>query len=285
MEKELKMMDRMSQIITLTAQASTNKNHLSNDNLKKYIAAFDKRYSVIVFFRQEAGLLHNSFEWGTRLYTSVKNQDTEQLKNLLFGEKDFHYGVLSSDVIRNWKDLSICAVVTVIHFALMERIIDVETAYSASDTCIQLLEEASSEEDILPITYASLYRLSMLIQENRQREYHHIVERTKKYIFNHFHEPIAVSAIATHLNVSAEHLSRTFRKVEGISVKKYIQNEKIEKAKNLLIYSDLSFSAISRFLGFSSQSHFSTVFKQYAQLSPGEFRKQFSENNQDQKDS
>ena len=49
-------------------------------------------------------------------------------------------------------------------------------------------------------------------------------------------------------------------------------NEKIEEAKKLLRYSTKSLSAISTYLGFSSQSHFSRVFKKYVGENPSVYR-------------
>ena len=52
----------------------------------------------------------------------------------------------------------------------------------------------------------------------------------------------------------------------------FIMQKKIEEAKRLLRYSTKSLSAISTYLGFSSQSHFSRVFKKYASENPSVYR-------------
>jgi len=49
--------------------------------------------------------------------------------------------------------------------------------------------------------------------------------------------------------------------------------ERIETAKNLLRYSDLSYTDISATLSFSSQSHFIRLFKQYTGMTPAQFRR------------
>ena len=61
---------------------------------------------------------------------------------------------------------------------------------------------------------------------------------------------------------------------------KKIQDEellpKIQKAKELLTKTDSSISTISNYLGFSSQSHFSKVFKQTEGITVTEYRKKHS---------
>ena len=58
----------------------------------------------------------------------------------------------------------------------------------------------------------------------------------------------------------------------GIPVSEYIMRLKIEKAKNLLQYSDTDIVGIANYLAFSSQSHFICVFKKYEGITPHKFR-------------
>jgi AraC-like DNA-binding protein len=57
-----------------------------------------------------------------------------------------------------------------------------------------------------------------------------------------------------------------------MSVKAYINNAKVETAKQMLIQSDYSITDISLSLGFSSQSAFTACFKQYTGVTPGSYR-------------
>ena len=63
------------------------------------------------------------------------------------------------------------------------------------------------------------------------------------------------------LNYNYSYLSRVFSKNEGISIEKYLISQKIEKAKELISYNELSISEISILLGYNSISHFSRIFK------------------------
>ena len=72
--------------------------------------------------------------------------------------------------------------------------------------------------------------------------------------------------------MSRAHLSRRFRVESGETLTDFILKEKTEEAKRLLRYSDKSLTAIGMYLGFSSQSHFSRVFRRYASLTPGDYR-------------
>ena len=90
-------------------------------------------------------------------------------------------------------------------------------------------------------------------------------------------EPIRTGQLAQALGVSREYLSRTFKAVEGISLCAYIRDNRIKTAKKLLRHSERSILDISRYLGFSSQSHFTESFKAETGTTPQEYRRIFRE--------
>ena len=92
------------------------------------------------------------------------------------------------------------------------------------------------------------------------------------YIRHHISEPITVEKMAKALFMNRPYLSRKFKEETGESLTDFILYEKTEEAKRLLRYSDKPITAISSYLGFSSPSHFSRVFKARVCITPGEYR-------------
>ena len=72
--------------------------------------------------------------------------------------------------------------------------------------------------------------------------------------------------------MSRPHLSSKFKAETGMTLTDFILNEKTEEAKRLLRYTDKTAAVIGSYLGFSSQGHFSRVFRKYTGLSPREYR-------------
>ena len=64
--------------------------------------------------------------------------------------------------------------------------------------------------------------------------------------------------------------------LNGESLTDFVLKAKTEEAKRLLRDTGKSLTAISSYLGFSSQSHFSNVFKKYAKVTPGEYREKYN---------
>ena len=77
------------------------------------------------------------------------------------------------------------------------------------------------------------------------------------------------------LLLSRPYLSRKFKEETGESLTDFILKEKTEEAKRLLRYSDKPLTAIGAYLGLSSASHFSRVFKTYVGSIPSEYRDKY----------
>ena len=96
------------------------------------------------------------------------------------------------------------------------------------------------------------------------------------YIQQNLSSSITVEDIAKSLYLSRPYLSKKFKNDTGISVTEFIHRQKIEEAKRLLKYTDKSLLSISIYLSFSSQSHFTNMFKKMTGQLPKDYREQFS---------
>jgi AraC-like DNA-binding protein len=78
--------------------------------------------------------------------------------------------------------------------------------------------------------------------------------------------------LSEKLSYDYTYLSSLFSSVEGQTVEKYLIAQKIEKAKELLVYGELTLSEIAYKLGYSSVAHLSNQFKQVTGLTPTHFK-------------
>lgn len=93
-----------------------------------------------------------------------------------------------------------------------------------------------------------------------------------EYIYTHLQERVTVSDLSAHTGFSAGYLSRAFKKELGVSISDYIRDKKMERAQELLRYSNYSLIDISNQLAFSSQSHFTQQFRAFTGLTPKKYR-------------
>jgi AraC-like DNA-binding protein len=74
-------------------------------------------------------------------------------------------------------------------------------------------------------------------------------------------------------NLSYQYISSIFSKEENITLEKYIILHKIEKAKELIQYGELTLSEIAFMMGYSSVQYLSTQFKTVTGISVSEYKK------------
>lgn len=111
-----------------------------------------------------------------------------------------------------------------------------------------------------------------------------VVEKIKNTIIQQVHHnngeasPLKLSALLEQqLNMDYHYLSTLFSGVEGITIEKYAILQRIERAKELLLYNELTLGEIADQLGYSSVQHLSQQFKKVTGLTPSHF-KQLKEN-------
>ena len=99
-----------------------------------------------------------------------------------------------------------------------------------------------------------------------------LLMQVTNYVQHNLSRPLDVDALAKSLFISRTHLASKFKQETGMTLTDFILGEKIEEAKRLLRYSDKSLTLIADYLGFSSQSHFTRIFKKYSGQTPREYR-------------
>ncbi|WP_319478839.1 AraC family transcriptional regulator [uncultured Draconibacterium sp.] len=100
------------------------------------------------------------------------------------------------------------------------------------------------------------------------------------YLTDDLPRPNYSEYISQKVNLSYSSLSNVFSAMENTTIEKYIIAQRIERVKELLIYSDLSLSDIAFKMHFSSVAHLSNQFKKVTGLTPSFFRKNRINNNE-----
>ena len=89
-----------------------------------------------------------------------------------------------------------------------------------------------------------------------------------QYIRSHISEPIQVPDLAAHVHLSVSAFAHTYPRLAGETPLRTINRLKVERAKTLMLQEGLSVKESAYRLGFSSEFHFSRVFKRVEGLSP-----------------
>ncbi len=95
----------------------------------------------------------------------------------------------------------------------------------------------------------------------------------KDYIVSNTGEKITVDNLASRAHMSTTHFSRVFKQKTGFSPYDYVLTARINKAKELLLKTEMSVVQIAYETGFNSEANFIYCFTKNEGISPGKFRK------------
>lgn len=267
----------------LYAPEIISRNALLEKNLvqKHLYQITQEKYVKLIFENQENEIRHNPYAQEVREQQSIENGDIEQLEKSWDEDYTGKIGTLAKDPLRHQKNLCI-VLVTLASRTAIRGGLSPELSFSLSDSYIQQIEEINDINSLLLFSRQMEYQYTLLVHEIKEQKKHakknkkspHI-EQCKDYIFSHLHDRITVDELAQALGYHPDYLSHLFKQCEGIGLSQYIVREKINRAKNLLMYSDYSYIKIAAYLGFSSQSHLGTHFKKVTGYTLHQFREQF----------
>ncbi|AOZ93088.1 response regulator transcription factor [Paenibacillus crassostreae] len=96
----------------------------------------------------------------------------------------------------------------------------------------------------------------------------------KDYIDGHYFEDFKVSSFTEKYFLSREYIMKLFKQQYGYGIHEYVQKVRMDKAKELLLESNLKILEISEMLGYKDKNYFSKAFRNYYSISPTEYRMQ-----------
>lgn len=215
-----------------------------------------------------------SYNLEINFYETVASGNTrsleERLKNFGAGQV---LGKLSNDPIQDRKYHAVILAALVSRFCI-EQGMEISVAYTLSDIYIEQIDAATSAEEIRQLQMELLRHYCRKMNDLTKSKVvsRHIVIAID-YIRTHIQDNLTVESIADSLSLNSSYLSKLFKQEMGITLSRYIRDQKINVACNMLRHLDESSLTVANYLGFSSQSHFIQVFKKTTGMTPEEYRR------------
>lgn len=218
---------------------------------------------------------HRPLEDEYSFYTAVKSGDMMYVRKNL-SEGDFTnpegMGILSKNAITNLKYHFVITVAMITRHCV-DGGMELEQAYRLSDFYILKLDSCNTKKSISDLHQSmALDFTGKMVMLKKSAILSKPLVLCIDYIYAHINERITIDSLAEYTNLSTSYLSRLFKQNIGTSVSDYIREKKIDKAVNLLKYSDSSLIEIANYLAFSSQSHFIQIFEKYMGITPKKYR-------------
>ncbi|MGK5507716.1 response regulator [Brevibacillus formosus] len=118
--------------------------------------------------------------------------------------------------------------------------------------------------------------LDRFIQDRREQAptEQNTMQKVLTYLQTHYAEDLNMAVVSNHFSLNYSYFSRAFQEYSGESFSNYLRRLRLDKAKELLVHSDLKVYEISDQVGFENVKHFTRVFKDTEGITALEFRSQ-----------
>ncbi|MEI3213162.1 MAG: helix-turn-helix domain-containing protein [Lachnospiraceae bacterium] len=221
---------------------------------------------------------HRPMEVEYSFYNAVSSGDMDYVRENI-KEGDFKnpegMGILSRNALTNLKYHFVVTVAMITRHCV-EAGMELEQAYRLSDFYILKMDSMTTTEDIAALHDNMVLDFTgKMLLIKKQSIISKSITMCIEYVYNHIHDRITIEDLAAYTDLSPSYLSRLFKKELGISVSDYIREKKIDKAQNLLKYSDFTPVEIANYLSFSSQSHFIQAFEKMVGMTPKKYRDRY----------
>ena len=185
---------------------------------------------------------------------------------------DLDSGRLSEVGVRHRRNLGIIGISLCARAAIAGGLAP-ETAYRISGYYIQKCDSAQTETYLLQLRNNAIEDLTERVAEKLSKpRTSNYIEQSRDYVRKHYREKIYLEDVAEALCISPTYLSRLFKRETGQNFQDYINEVRVDRAANLLKYSEMSLSEISQYVNFPNQSYFGKIFKKYKNITPRAYR-------------
>lgn len=121
--------------------------------------------------------------------------------------------------------------------------------------------------------YSTVTRTITQTITSENRSLTHIqVQQAIDYIHTHLDRDLSLVEIAEVINISPTYFASLFKRAIGTSPHQYVIQQRVEKAKEMLLKTDVTIADVALQVGFSSQSHLTQQFKRITGMTPKQIR-------------
>lgn len=177
----------------------------------------------------------------------------------------------SGDILRHYKNLNI-SLLTLCTGAAVFGGLSPETAYFLRDKYILKLERCNTFKELAEVNQKMVEDFVFRVHAIKESKLSPQIQQCCEYIKLHIEEPLNLQTLSAAVNYSTTWLSHKFSKETGKTILQYITEQKVLRAKELLISEHIPIQEIADRLNFKSQSHFGEVFRRHTGMTPGEYR-------------
>lgn len=150
---------------------------------------------------------------------------------------------------------------------------DLNNVFNESNHPVNQLLSARTMQELADVIFCIIEELQH-VQAERNDTMKSRLQKIENYIAAQYFDPnLNVQQVADHFGISLPYLSREFKGAKGVGVLDYINQYRVNKAKEMIAQNDgATISEIAQRVGYSSSQTLIRIFKRYEGVTPGKYR-------------
>ncbi|MBE5107534.1 helix-turn-helix domain-containing protein [Bacillus thuringiensis] len=226
--------------------------------------------------RRQNNSNHYDITLEKQFFTAIKEGNKEKVIEYAYAFPQEDAATLSkTSQLRHQKNNGIIAITLATRYAI-EGNLPSEIAFSLSELYIQTIEQLDDMYSVNRLIEDALCTFTDRVKEFNAQKYSKIIIACLDYISKNIYNDITLNNLAKSLGIYPSYISNLFKKEVGVSLSEYVQSERIEEAKKLLILTTYSLSEICTWLNFNDQSYFTKIFKKFTNMTPKQYRQKYT---------
>ena len=149
--------------------------------------------------------------------------------------------------------------------------------------CTMMMHRAINKDNVLQIARKIIDEYYDEMITERIISTNPLLQDVFELIEDRISEVINLDSIAKEVHVNKSYLSQMFKTNTGYTFSEYVNNRKINRARELLISTDKTIGEICEECGYKNSTYFSSLFSKKTGFSPTSFRKNSSQYKKDRK--
>ncbi|MCR4735669.1 MAG: response regulator [Treponema sp.] len=249
--------------------AGFKESYLQAEELKKYLFYFSteafitKEHTSFLLSRKPKV---NSDEYINKIIFCIETYDKEELNKILSQiREDFFY---YSDKVADTKKIMINNLLDVRN-TLTKKYPEREIEDGkVNDVVPNIIEKKNFESCFM--FFRSI--LNDFIENFNFNTADSVIIKVLAYIKNNFNQDLKLEVLGDLFNCNSAYLGKKFKKYTGVQFNTYLDNLRIEAAKDKLLHTDLKIYQISKLVGYANTDYFYMKFKRSTGITPKEFK-------------
>ncbi|HEX2945884.1 MAG TPA: AraC family transcriptional regulator [Clostridia bacterium] len=233
-----------------------------------------KGQNTVIYIDEVKGITGNTYEYSMekekQLVTILKSGDIAAANQILLQifEDNLTKRSMAPEMIDNlFRALVGTAIRSIYEMqATIEKIFGEGLDFYANMSAKEVVEEKKS------YIYLIFKSIALYAGERKNNQNTKIYEKIHAFVAENYNKELSLEKVAEVVGLSPSYLSFIFKEISGMNFVDFINEYRLEKAKELLNSSSMTIAQVAEAVGYMNANSFSKTFKKYVGVAPGQFR-------------